>query len=78
MEVDREAFWVLIGLCCLPSLVVAARVKLRPVRAAHPSWRDGKMAFAGACADALLTGLGIGLTLATFLLLLAAAWVKVT
>ena len=62
MVVNRSLLWVLLGACCIPSVVMVVRMRLRDTRA-------GLLPLA----DALLTGLAIGLALACGVVGLGAA-----
>lgn len=71
MEINRPLTWILFGVC--GGLAVPHRLwlALGAFYRRHASWRDAPAAFAEACVDALLTGLALGLGVATLVLLLA-------
>ena len=67
--VDRELLWILIAVCCAPAVLVVAAAR---VRAVQRNTRPRRLAYVGAAVDGLLTGVGIGLSLALVVLLVAA------
>jgi hypothetical protein len=69
LTVDRDLLWILMAVCCAPAVLVVAATRLRAVQ------RDGRpprLAYVGAAVDGVLTGVGIGLSVALVVLLLAA------
>lgn len=66
MEVDRTALWILMGAFSATGVTLAIRAQLR---AAPPV---GRLARAGRLAGAVLTGVGLGLSAALAMLVLAA------
>ena len=72
MVVNRPLLWVLMGLCCLPSAATLVRRQLREdYYRRHDRWHEAPAAFVGACVDAALTGVAVGLSVAFAVLVLA-------
>ena len=78
MVVNRAGLWVLLAICCLPSLGSVLRLRLQAQRAEYGNWREAPLSFAGACVDGVLTGLGIGMSVALAAFVAAGVWVRVT
>ena len=69
LTVDRELLWILIAASCAPAVIVAAATRLRAVRRAG---RPRRLGYVGAAVDGVLTGVGIGLSVALVVLLVGA------
>ena len=69
LTVDRELLWILIAACCAPAVLVVGATRVRAVARDRSSRR---VAYVGAAVDGLLTGVGIGLSVALVVLLVAA------
>ena len=72
MVVNRPLLWMLIAICCVPSVAVLVRIRLRAeFYSRHSGWREAPLAFAGRLADGVLFGLGVGLSVAAAVLVVA-------
>jgi len=79
VEVHRPALWILIVASSVVGVVCAVTTQLRrEYYASHRTWREAPIALLKTCADAALTGLGLGLAGATVILLVAAVVARIT
>jgi hypothetical protein len=69
---DTTGVWVMLALACALGVIGALRAKFAV--AERPHIRQAPMPFLGACIDALMTGLGLGMAAVFLILMLAAAF----
>jgi hypothetical protein len=77
--VHRTALWVLIVACSMLGVVYAVVTGLRrEYYATHRSWHEAPWRALKHCADAALTGMGLGLAAATVIFVVAAVVALIT
>jgi len=68
---DATGLWVMLAIGSALGVVVAARVKFRAPDRMPRRFRDAPVAFLGACVDAVLTGIGVGIAAVFVIMVLA-------
>ena len=76
MVVNRTALWIVVAICCAPSVVIATRLKLR--HRSFRAWRREPLHALGACVDGVMTGVGAGLAAALVVVVASGLWVRLT